>query len=137
MIVLDANALIKLVMREEFSDRAIRKVNKAIEGGEIVASPEIAFAEALNAIWKHVVFSKEMDKRGATDCMIRLLFIWSKMTRLDTVVLAQEAMDIAVANRLNVYDSLYVAASKLNNAPLLTFDEEIVKKAPKLGIDTL
>jgi predicted nucleic acid-binding protein len=137
MIILDANALIKLVLKEEFSEMAREKVNEAIESGEMVASPEIAFSEALNAVWKHVVFSKDIPKWEVTEHMVNLLFIWDKIIKLETVPLAQKAMEIAIENRMNFYDSLYVAASKLNNAPLLTFDNGIVRKAAKLGIDVL
>ena len=49
----------------------------------------------------------------------------------------QRAIEIAAENHLNAYDSLYVAACKSNNAPLLTFDDGIIKRADVLDIQLL
>ncbi len=35
---------------------------------------------------------------------------------------------------ITVYDALYAALSKLNQAPLLTFDKYLKSKANKIGI---
>jgi predicted nucleic acid-binding protein len=137
MIILDASALTKLVVKEENSMRTIREVNEAIQMGETIASPDIALAESLNSVWKHVTLLKDINKKEADEAAEQLFFIWNKITKLGTEGLAQIGMEIAIGNNLPVYDSLYIAASKSNNAPLFTFDSGMAKKAGKLGIRLL
>ena len=137
MIIIDANAIVKLVIKEEGSLKAEKEVAKAIENGEVLASPEIALAEALNAAWKHFSLAKDISRKELSDSTQKLLFMWNRITKLETQNLGQRAIDIAAENHLNVYDSLYVAACKSNNAPLLTFDDGIIKRADALAIQLL
>lgn len=137
MIILDANALVKLVIKEEGSLKAEKEVAKAIENGEVLASPEIALAEALNGAWKHFSLIKDISRKELSDSTIKLVFMWNRITKLETKNLAQKAIEIAAENHLNAYDSLYVAACKSNNAPLLTFDDGIIKRARGLDIQLL
>ncbi len=137
MIILDANAIVKLAIKEEGSDKAEKVVTETIEGGDILASPDIALAETLNAAWKHYCFVKDIDKKELNEAVEKLLFIWERISKLETPRLAQQAISIAADNSLNAYDSLYVVASKSNNAPLLTFDMGIAHSAKKLGLTLL
>ena len=63
------------------------------------------------------------------------MLIWSKLTVVDTEALAFIAMKIAVENKITLNDALYAALSKLNRAPLLTFDKYLKSKASKIGIE--
>ncbi len=137
MIIIDANALVKLVINEEGSLKAEKEVAKAIENGEVLASPEIALAEALNAAWKHFSLTKDISRKELGDSTQKLLFMWNRITKLETQNLGQKAIEIAAESHLNAYDSLYVAACKSNNAPLLTFDDGIIKRADGLDIQLL
>ncbi len=134
MIVLDANAIIKLVIREEGTEKAEGVVSKAIENGEVIASPDVALAETLNAAWKHYAFIKDINKKELNEAVDKLLFIWERITKLDTQRLARRAINIAAENSLNAYDSLYAAACNANNASLLTFDEGIRSRAKSLKL---
>ena len=64
-----------------------------------------------------------------------LMFIWNKITVVNTEALASTAMKIALENNITIYDALYAALSKLNRAPLLTFDKFLKSKAGKIGIE--
>ena len=137
MIILDASALVRLVIREECSPKAVMETEKAIKAGDIVAAPDIALAEALNAIWKHFSLAKDIGRAELEGAVEQLLFIWDKITKLDTSNLAVAGVRISTANRFAVYDSLYIAASRSENAPLLTFDSDMINLADKLGITLL
>lgn len=137
MIILDADAIVKLVIKEEGSGKAIREVNKAIENGNIIAVPDIALAESLNAIWKHFNLLKDISKKELDMAVEQLLFVWDKITKFDTKKLAQSAIDLAITYNITTYDSLYIAAAKANNSSLLTFDGGIIKKASLIGIKLL
>jgi predicted nucleic acid-binding protein len=137
MIILDASALIKLVVREENTDRVRALVSRAISNGDVMAAPEIAFPESLNGLWRHVALLKDVKRKELPDRLAMLDFIWSRMLCLNSTKLAQKALDVGIDNTLSIYDALYVTASLVNNAPLLTFDGSIIKKAAKLGIELL
>ncbi|MGI0134492.1 MAG: type II toxin-antitoxin system VapC family toxin [Candidatus Micrarchaeaceae archaeon] len=137
MIILDASALVKLVVKEEGSARAIMEVNRAIQHGELVASPDLALAESLNAIWKHVKMLKDMGENEASSSVEKLLFVWQRITHLGTDELAHNAIKIALENNMPAYDSLYIAASRAHDSPLFTFDGGIIGNADKLGIRLL
>jgi predicted nucleic acid-binding protein len=137
MIVLDASAFVKLVVKEEGSMKANSEVSAAIIRGEIVAAPDIALAETLNSIWKNHKVLKNISKEETRQYTERTLDVWDKLVKIDTVKLAESAMNIAISNNITLYDSLYVAAAKTNNSALMTFDQELIKKADKLEITIL
>lgn len=137
MIVVDASALVKLVVKEEDSSKAIAEVEGAINRGEVVVSADIALAETLSAIWKHHKILKDISLNELNGKIDTALLIWDRIVKIDTGGLAHNAMGVALTNNITTYDSLYVAACRANNAPLLTFDEGIIKRADKLGIRLL
>jgi predicted nucleic acid-binding protein len=110
---------------EQLLEKAVAGVDRAVVSGEVIAAPEIALAEALNAAWKHFSLAKDISRSELDEAAVQLSFVWSKITHLDTRQLASAAIGIAVENRHSVYDTLYLAACKSNNAPLLTFDEKL------------
>lgn len=134
MIVIDASAIVKLVIKEEGSLKATTEMEAAIAKGEIIVSPDVALAETLNAIWKHYKLLKDISKEEVGQRVDMALLVWDKITKIETEKLAHTAIGIATSNNITAYDSLYIAASKSNNAPLLTFDEGIKNKAEKLDL---
>lgn len=134
MIVLDASAVVKLIIDESDSDFVRKKIGLEAKEGEPIYVPDIVLAEAINVIWKYSSLrgQKNVDPYKA---LADLMLIWGKLTVVDTEALASVAMKIAVENRITVCDALYAALSKLNRAPLLTFDKYLKSKAGKIGIE--
>lgn len=134
MIVLDASSIVKLIIDESDSDFVRKKIDLEAKEGEPIYVPDIALAEAINVIWKYSSLrgQKNMDPYKV---LADLMLIWSKLTVVDTEALASVAMKIAVENKITIYDALYAALSKLNRAPLLTFDKYLKSKAGKIGIE--
>jgi predicted nucleic acid-binding protein len=134
MIVLDASAVVKLIIDESGSDFVRKKIDSEAKDGEPIYAPDIALAEAINVIWKYSSLSgqKNVDPYKT---LADLMLIWGKLTVVDTEALAFIAMKIAVENKITLYDALYAALSKLNRAPLLTFDKYLKSKASKIGIE--
>ncbi|MDE1768577.1 MAG: type II toxin-antitoxin system VapC family toxin [Candidatus Micrarchaeota archaeon] len=137
MIIVDASAIVKLVVKEENSSKAIAEIEGAINRGEVIVSADIALAETLSAIWKHHKILKDISLNELNDKIDVALLIWDRIVKIDTRPLAHKAMEVALANNLTTYDSLYVAACKANNAPLLTFDDGIINRADELDIQLL
>jgi predicted nucleic acid-binding protein len=138
MIIADANALVKLALQEPGSAE-VRKIVRSILSNdeEEVASVDIALAEALNALWKHNSLIKDLDNKKYSLAFTEILELWPNISEIPTKTIAEEASGIAKSSSLTFYDSLYVAASIKNKAPLLTFDKEIIKSAGKLRIKLL
>jgi len=134
MMVLDASAIVKLVVDEPHSGTARKKVDAGAQNDEPLYAPDIALAEAMNVIWKYSAL-KGQKSIDPYNTMADLLLIWDRLTIVDTEGLALIAMKIALENGITIYDALYAALSKLNRAPLLTFDKRLNDTASKIGIE--
>lgn len=94
--------------------------------------------ELLNAVWKHCLIRRIIDKEIAME--LRMAF--DKL--VDTKILiieseenyADKAFEIALTHNLSYYDSLYLAQS-LKWGKLLTSDELQREIAEKLSVETI
>lgn len=134
MIIVDANAIVKLALEEQFSKETRYTIKMFLSEGEIIASPSIAIAEALNTLWKHNVLIKDLKDSSLPIAMQEITDFWDNVEKMPVEALASEAMNIAKKHRLTVYDSFYVVAASLNRAPLLTFDRDITENYKELNI---
>ncbi|MDN5319817.1 MAG: hypothetical protein PWP49_237 [Thermococcaceae archaeon] len=128
MIVIDASSLAKYILREENWER----VRESLLNEPY--SLTLALAEVSNAIWKHHVLYKVISNREA-EIMIEAL----KKLKEDVVIFEpfeeylKDAMEIAVSEKIPVYDALYLAQAKKYGS-LLTSDEKQWEIAKKLEI---
>ena len=134
MIVLDASALVKLVIEEKNSEAARKAYKKELAMHERVLVPYLALPEALNSLWKYHTLRKELSDEKFESAMNDLLSIFNKLEKVPENSIAKLASEIAHVHKLAVYDSIYVAISRANNTPLLTFDEPVIEKTKELGI---
>ncbi|MDE1860524.1 MAG: type II toxin-antitoxin system VapC family toxin [Candidatus Micrarchaeota archaeon] len=135
MIIIDANAIAKLALQEDGSKETRFFIKKALSAGETIGAPDIALAEALNSVWKHNVLIRDLNDKGFDIAIEEITEFWPNIEAIPTELLAHNATTISKTHRLTVYDSLYVAASLVNKAPLLTFDRPITKKHLEVGIE--
>ncbi len=138
MIILDASALVKLVVRERESNIAIYAVNSAIQNGEMIASPEISLLETLNRLWKHHVFAKDVSTKEYYEAVERTQMTWARIKKIiiDSSIL-DLATKLAIENKITVYDAVYLSSSKLNNATLFSFDKKMLQACERLDIRSL
>jgi predicted nucleic acid-binding protein len=134
MITLDASALVKLVVEEENSDAARRVYKKELAQLARILVPYLALSESLNTLWKYHTLKKEMSDDKFGSALDDLLSIFSKLEKVQESSVAKLASSIAHVHRLPAYDSIYVAISRLNNAPLLTFDRRVTEHSKELGV---
>lgn len=137
MIVLDSSALVKLVLEEPRSAQARKIVMEAVREGEKILIPDIALAEALNALWKHHLIIGDLSLNQLESSAEDLLAIWRNLTVQPTVQIAKPALKIALENRITIYDALYLALAKKQGSRLLTFDERLREKAEEINIPTI
>ena len=134
MITLDTSALIKLVLNEENSDIARGIYKKELAMRERILVPYLILPESLNTLWKYHTLKRELNDEKFESTLNDLLSIFNKLEKVQESSIAKLASEVAHVHKLPAYDSIYVAISRLNNAPLLTFDEPIAKRAKDLEV---
>ena len=134
MIVIDANAIAKLALEEQSSKETRDAIKMFLSEGETIASPSIAIAEALNAIWKHNVLIKDLKDTSMYLAVKETMDFWDNVEKIPVETLALEALNIAKKHGLTVHDSFYVAAALSNGSPLLTFDNQITSNHKELNL---
>lgn len=134
MIVLDASALVKLVVEEKGSETARKAYKKELAMHERIIVPYLALPEALNSLWKYHTLRKELSDEKFESAINDVLSIFNKLEKVSENNIAKLASEIAHVHKLSVYDSIYVAICKTNNIPILTFDEPVIEKAKELGL---
>ena len=91
--------------------------------------------EVANSIWKHTIIFKRFTIENCKDAyqVLNRLIKEEVILIEDQSKYLDKAMDIAIKNKISVYDSLYIAQS-LKYGELLTSDETQGKIARKLGV---
>ena len=123
-VVLDSSILAAMFFKEAASSRALKC---AAECDPVTL--DLAIAEVGNVAWKQVVLFGENKERALDafrDCQD---FIATACTLLKASDLTTEAFEIAVENKISYYDSLFLAAARDGEMPLLTLDRKLYEKA--------
>ena len=128
MAVLDASFIVKLIVNEECSEAAFKVYQEFTVAAEELHVPCIAFSEVVNAVWKHYVLLKDIDRREAEESLRLLQEISRVLIVHDTAPILYEAFDLAAALRVSVYDSIYLALARKLRQPLYTFDKTLQEK---------
>ena len=122
-VVLDSSILAAMFFKEAASSRALKC---AAECDPVTL--DLAIAEVGNVAWKQVVLSGENKERALDafrDCQD---FITTACTLLKASDLTTDAFEIAVENKTSYYDSLFLAAARDGEMPLLTLDRKLYEK---------
>ncbi len=128
MIAVDASALTAFILKEPGWERLTKYLTYAISVDYIVK-------EVANAIWK---FARLRNRVSAEEAL-RLLDIVLSMVNKNIFLepedkYVREALRIAIATGITVYDALYIALALDRGLPLLTLDAKQARTAEKLGI---
>jgi predicted nucleic acid-binding protein len=134
MTVVDANALFKLIAKEEHSEAVHRIFLAKTSLGEPIEAPDIVVSEVLNALWKSYVLKKSMDIDSFEYASKQFDFIIGQLDLIPSIELKDIALKISVDKRTTVYDAMYIAASIFKGSPLLSYDKKLIEKASQLGV---
>lgn len=130
MIIVDSSALASLVMME----RGHEEIAGYVKGS---ASVDHVAKEVGNVIWK----AHARGFIGKDDAMRRfsnLVKLARHAMRLfDEMDLIEDAIGIAIDNKITLYDSLYIALALREGAALLTLDELQARVAEKYNVKTI
>ena len=128
MIVIDASSLAKYILRED----NWRTVRKYLADNPL--SLDLALTEVSNAVWKHHVLYRKISHP-------EMSIMFKALNKLKEVVFMESsekyleaAVNIAIEEKIPVYDSLYIAQAE-NRGKILTSDLKQAKVAEKSGID--
>ena len=133
MIVIDASALAKFILREEGWEKVYRTLTAK------TISVDLIVEEVANAIWKQC----HVHKACSPDAMFKEFQLLKKVIDEGLVLLESElkyldkAFEIATQNSIPVYDALYIAQAITHNAPLATSDKRQAEVAEKLKVQTI
>jgi len=122
-VILDSSLIAAIFFKEETSERAER----AVENCDLI-TVDLAAAEVANVAWKRVVFFNESKEITLKALKGSIDFITGVCEVITSQELLEDAFEIAVADKITVYDSLFIAASEREKVPLLTTDRKLHEK---------
>jgi predicted nucleic acid-binding protein len=131
VIVIDASALAKFILKEEGWER----VADFLKAGTI--SVDHVMKETVNAIWKRLIQGEISfeDAKSMFEAMKEILgkaiVIENEMNYID------EAFEISIKRNITIYDSLYIALTKKKKLELLTSDEIQTQTASLEGVHAM
>ncbi len=108
-VVIDASVLIKFYVPEILSDRAERVLADVEEGHIDLSAPDLIYPEAGNILWKKERL-KELTRPEVGEITDAILSLPLRMEASRPLIAL--ALDIAIAYRITVYDTIYVGLTK-------------------------
>jgi len=121
--IVDASVAVKWFIPEDYSDIALRILERFKNLEVVLYAPDSIKLEFANAIRKYYI-----RKIITRDLMNWILEEMKKIpinyVRIDWR-LATEALKIAVENNITVYDAYYIALSQERNIQVVTADEKL------------
>lgn len=136
-MVADASALYKLVIEEKRSDLVRKIFQKEASAGQPIEVPDLAVSEVLNIAWVDYKVKKNISEATFEAAILNLDRIIVDLDILPAKYLKDVAVKIAVLKGITVYDAMYVSASLLKGASLLSFDGKMCDAAAELGVTIL
>ncbi|MGE5293522.1 MAG: type II toxin-antitoxin system VapC family toxin [Solirubrobacterales bacterium] len=118
-VVADASVAAKWFVPEPDAAAALR----LLDGRHRLAAPDLIHAEIGNIVWK--LHSRGvLDKNEASEMVMH--FLSMPLDVYDSTFLLASALEIAIATRRTVYDSLYLSLAIELDASVITADERWV-----------
>jgi len=122
VIVVDASSIAKVVLQEEGWERVPLSVD--------AATLDYSFVEAANAVWRAVLQGR-VSAEGARRKVEALKLMASALVVFRAVDYLERGLEIALAERITVYDAVYIALAEDKGAALCTCDKEQYSAAKK------
>ncbi|MBC7113153.1 MAG: type II toxin-antitoxin system VapC family toxin [Candidatus Methanomethyliales bacterium] len=135
--VLDASAIIKLVLEERGSAEVRKCVKDLLKGGYALHTVDLALVECLNAVWKHARIHGDLSLEEAEGAAKDLIKIYDALQILLARDIAEEAFSIATGHNVTIYDALYIAAARQLKVPLYTADQKMHEVSKGLATSML
>ena len=122
-VVIDANVLFKVVIREEFSERAQALYAATLSAGRPIFAPPHWAAELTQALYRlirrRLITAEESDQALGQ-------FLRFPIQTIGTPELYQRAFLFARTHTVSTYDSLYVVLAQMLDTELWTDDRRLI-----------
>ena len=122
-IVADSSALAAVVMEENGWEKILEVLEE-----NIVYSVDFAWAECTNVLWK----AREPERIRRLKATMKLVDSFASSGDL-----AENALHIATAKGIPIYDAMFIALAEMERATMITRDEKQARIARTLGIDAI
>ena len=120
-VVLDASAIAKWFLIEKETDY-MKRIRNEIANKKLEAHvPDLIFIELANVL--RCSNLSENDVKLGIKAAMQIGLVLHRFEEL-----IYDAIKIAFENDITIYDALYVSLSKSLEAPLITYDEMLLKK---------
>ncbi len=123
--VLGASAAIPAFIPEKDSAKAVQLLDDYRQGIHVLIAPDFFVAETSNALLM-AEFQGRIAPGESEKAIRNLLTILPGL--FSSVPLLPRAQEIALANRIALYDVFYVALSEREQVELVTTDDKLIKK---------
>jgi predicted nucleic acid-binding protein len=124
---------VKLILNEAGSEEAAVTVANALKKGYALHTVDLALAECLNVIWKHISIIKDLKAEEANGAVEDLTKLYDGLKVIVGREIAAEAMHVVLAQNISAYDALYIAAAQKINGTLYTADQKLYALASRSG----
>jgi predicted nucleic acid-binding protein len=131
--VVDAGVGIKLFLIEPLSDRTDALFDHLTHSPPArFYVPDLFFIECTNILWKYVNFYDYPSETAEHDLadLVQL-----PLRVVPTVELAEQALRLAVNQKIAAYDAAYVVLAQRLSLPLVTADEPLVQRFEETHFD--
>jgi len=123
-VVLDASAIAKWFLIEKETDY-MKRIRNEIASKKLEAHvPDLIFIELANVLRYSNLSENDVELGIKAAMQIGLV-----LHRFEELI--YDAIKIAFENDITIYDALYVSLSKSLEAPLITYDEMLLKKVDR------
>jgi predicted nucleic acid-binding protein len=127
--VIDASVAIKWYLAEEHSVAATRLLSQEHER----IAPELILVEAAQVLAKRA----RLEEISASEAQASVVALRDSIQLAESASLVSAALDIALAHRRSVYDSLYVALALRETCQLVTADRRLYNALSLAFRDTM
>ncbi len=124
-LVLDTGVLVKFVVSEEDSPKAVALLRAAIQGAYHLVAPDFMAIEFANVLWKYTtrgILSEEEGRRHLKRLPV------DRIEWIPAHMLLAEAFGIATEHEVAVYDAAFLAAAASLGVDFVTADEGLHQK---------
>lgn len=118
-LVVDTSVVLKWVVAEQDSDRAVRLI------GLPLVAPDILRAELANALWKKVRIRRELSEEQARRGLSRAS---APLRLVPSAPLADRALALGLALSHPVYDCFFLALAEELDTCLITADRRFLQR---------
>ena len=124
-VVLDTGVLVKVVVQEEDSPKAVAFFDAAVEGAYRLLAPDFMAVEFGNVLWKYV--NREILREEEAWWHLERL-PYDRIEWLPARMLLPGAFRFAIDHGIAVYDAAFLAAASSLGTDLITADHALYRK---------